>query len=88
MLSRSPTSNITSLGARMNNDHFTHDAYKEAYTKYYEGDNKVDYHLQNGLIYKIYKLCVPKGEILQPIREAHTSKVAGNFGFRKTIASL
>jgi len=27
-------------------------------------EKKVEYHLQNGLLYKIYKLCVPKGEIL------------------------
>jgi hypothetical protein len=53
-----------------------------------EGDSKVDYHLQNGLLYKLDKLCVPKGEILQLIREAHTSKVAGHFGVGKTVANL
>ena len=31
MLSRPPTSNITSLGNLMHMDPFTHDAYKEAY---------------------------------------------------------
>jgi hypothetical protein len=29
-----------------------------------EGDSKNDYHIHNGLIYKLDKLCNPKGEIL------------------------
>jgi hypothetical protein len=40
----------------------------------------VDYHLQDGLLYKMGKLCVPKEERVQLIREAHTSKVVGHFG--------
>lgn len=48
----------------------------------------IDYHLQDGLLYRLDKLCVPKGENLQLIREAHTSKVAGNFGVGKTVANL
>jgi hypothetical protein len=31
MLSRPPTSNITTFITQMHMDHFTHDAYKEAY---------------------------------------------------------
>jgi len=34
MLSKPLTSNITTLGTLMHMDPFTHDAYKEAYTKY------------------------------------------------------
>ena len=34
MLSRPPTTNFTSLGTLMHMEHFTHDAYKEEYTKY------------------------------------------------------
>lgn len=41
-----------------------------------------------GKLYKLDKLCVPKGERLQLIRKAHTSKVAGHFGVGKTIANL
>jgi hypothetical protein len=53
----------------MHMDPFTHDAYKEAYTEdedfkevfqqlqgqihIEEGDGKVDYHFQNGLLYKL-----------------------------------
>jgi hypothetical protein len=34
MISKPPTSKITTLGTLMHMDTFTHDAYKEAYTKY------------------------------------------------------
>jgi hypothetical protein len=34
ILSRPPTFNITTLGTHMHLEPFTHDAYKEAYTKY------------------------------------------------------
>jgi len=44
--------------------------------------------MQNGLLYEIDKICVPKGKILYLIREALTSKVTGNFGVRKIIANL
>jgi hypothetical protein len=53
-----------------------------------DGEKKSNYHLQNGLLYKLDKLCVPKGEILQLIKEAHTSKVAGHFGVGNMIANL
>lgn len=61
----------------MHMDIFIHDAYKEAHTKDEDfkemfqqlqgeshveyGDKKADYHLQNGLLYILDKLCVPKG---------------------------
>jgi hypothetical protein len=84
-------------------DPFTHDAYKEAYTKddfkevfqqlqgqicVEEGDGKVDYHLQNGFLYNLKKLYVPKGERFQLTREAHTSKVARHFGVGKTVSNV
>jgi hypothetical protein len=40
------------------------------------------------LLYKLDKLCVPKGERLQHIGEARTSKVAGHFGVRKIVVNL
>ena len=54
----------------------------------HDGDSTFDYHLQDGLLYMLDKLCVPKGECLQLIREAHTSKVAGHFGVGKTMDIL
>ena len=35
-------------------------------------------------LYNVDKLCVLKVELLQLIRESHTSKVVGNFGVHKT----
>ena len=83
---------------------FTNDVYKKAYLEdedfqevyqqlqsqshVHDGNSMVDYHLQDRLLYKMDKLCVPKGERLQLIREAHTSKVAGNFGVEKIVANL
>jgi hypothetical protein len=104
MISIPPTSNIITLVTLMHMDHFTHDAYREEYTKYEdfkevfqqlqgqihieEGDRKVDYHFKNILLYKLNKLYVPKCEQLQLIREAHTSKVAVHFGVGKRVANL
>ena len=56
---------------------FTHDAYKEEYSKdeefkvvlnsckgkvVHDSDNTVDYRLQDRLLYRMDKLCVPKCE--------------------------
>jgi hypothetical protein len=91
ILSSPPTSNITYLGPLMHMDPFTHDSYKEEYTEeedfkevfkqlqgqihVEEGDDKDNYHLHSDCLYKLDKLYVPKGELLQLIREAHTSKI-------------
>jgi hypothetical protein len=40
------------------------------------------------LHYKLDKLCVPKGERLQLIREAHTSKVEIHFGVGKMVVNI
>jgi hypothetical protein len=104
MLSRPPTSKITALRILIHMEPFTHDAYKEAYIEdedfkevfqqlqgqihIEEGDNKVDYNLQNGLLYKLDKFCVPKGKRLQIIKEAHTSMAARHFGVGRIVANL
>jgi hypothetical protein len=78
MISRPSASKITTLGTLMHMEIFTHDAFKEAYTEdedfkevfqqlqgqihIKEGSRKVDYHFHNGLLYKLDKLCVSKGE--------------------------
>ena len=46
----------------------------------YDDDKTINYHLEVVLLYRLGKLCVPKGELLQLIKESHTSKVAWNFG--------
>jgi len=66
ILSRPPTLNITALGPLMHMDPFTHDAYREAYSKdedfkdvyqqlqshshVHDGVSMVDHHLQDGLL--------------------------------------
>ena len=88
----------------MHMEPFTHDAYRESYTEdddfkevfqqlqgqihIEEVDNKDDYHFQNGLLYKLDKLCVPKGKRLQLIKTAHTSKDMGHFGVGKKVSNL
>ena len=78
ILSRPPTSNLTVLGTLMYLDPFTHDSYREAYSEdenfkevfhqlhsqshVHDGDNKIDQNLQDGLLYMLDKLCLPKGE--------------------------
>ena len=81
-------------------DPFTHDAYtkygdlKEVFQQLQgqihieEGDGKDDHNFQNGLLYKLENICVPKGKRLQLIREVHTSKVVGHFVVGKTISNL
>ena len=66
---------------------FTHESYIEAYTKEVDfkevyqqirsqidmddGDNTIDYHLQNELLYRLDKLCVPKCKQVQLFRGSH-----------------
>eukprot|EP01018_Ginkgo_biloba_P007942 Gb_36846 [translate_table: standard] len=55
----------------------------------HQGERKPDFHLQEGLLYKDDKLCIPQGECrVALMREAHTSKVAGHFGVGKTLLNL
>jgi len=50
-------------------------------------DSLGDFHLKDGLLYRLGLLCMPSGSYRpQLIREAHHSKVAGHFGMKKTIA--
>lgn len=54
----------------------------------HDGDKTIDNHLQNELLYRLGKLCVPKCEQLQLITEAHTTKVVGHFVGGKTMTNL
>ncbi|OMO57853.1 hypothetical protein CCACVL1_25676 [Corchorus capsularis] len=54
-----------------------------------EAGNSIDgYHLEDGLLFKGNKVCVPLDSRLKLIREAHNSLVAGHFGIHKTVANL
>ena len=83
---------------------FIHEAYKKEWTKYEDlkeifqhpkgqdheedDDNKVNYFLQDGLLYKLGKLCVPKGERIQLIKEGRMFKVTGLFCAREIVIKL
>jgi hypothetical protein len=49
---------------------------------------ELDYHVHNNLLYHLGKLCIPQGERINIIREAHSSLIAGHFGVGKTVANL
>jgi hypothetical protein len=49
---------------------------------------ELDYHLHNNLLYHLGKLCIPQGERINIIREAHSSLIAGHFGVGKTVENL
>lgn len=52
-------------------------------------DSLGNYYLRDGLLYKLGLLCMPSGSYRpQLIREAHHSKVIGNFGIMQTILHL
>ena len=47
-----------------------------------------NFHLQDGLLCHLGHICVPSSEQATLIWEAHYSRVAGNFGVKKTVAML
>jgi hypothetical protein len=49
---------------------------------------ELDYHVHDNLLYHLGKLCIPQGERINIIREAHSSLIAGHFGVGKTMANL
>jgi hypothetical protein len=49
---------------------------------------ELDYHVHDKLLYHIGKLCIPQGERVDIIREAHSSLIVGHFGVCKTMANL
>ena len=49
---------------------------------------ELDYHVNDKLLYHLGKLCIPHGERINIIREAHSSLIVGHFGVGKTVANL
>jgi hypothetical protein len=47
-----------------------------------------DYHVHDTILYHIGKLCIPQGESINIIREAHSSLIVGHFGVGKTMDNL
>jgi hypothetical protein len=47
-----------------------------------------NFHLQDEMLCHLGHICVPSSERVKLIWEAHYSRVAGHFGFEKTVAML
>jgi hypothetical protein len=50
--------------------------------------DELDYHVYDNLLYHLGQLCIPQGERINIIREAHSSLIAGHFGVGKTVVNL
>lgn len=66
------------------------DNVKDVYATSIKGNHfeEFDYHVHNNLLYHLGKLCVPQGERVNVIREAHTSLIVGHFGVGKIVAQI
>ena len=96
MLSRT----IISASTFLKNDYIVHEIYIEQYAYDVEfkdvnaslsEGNQVEenyYHLHKNLLFHLGKLCIPQGERLSVMREAHLSLIVGHFGLRKIVAHL
>jgi hypothetical protein len=49
---------------------------------------ELDYHVHDKLLYHLGKMCIPQGERVNIIREAHSSLIASHFGVGKTMTNL
>ena len=47
-----------------------------------------EYHLKDGILYRLDKLCIPHGRRFQLMREEQTSRVVGHFGMTKIVVNL
>ena len=64
------------------------DEFNEIYAKLTHCSQVDNYHLWGKLLYHLRKLCIPTGERVHVICEAHTSLVSGYFGFEKTLCHV
>lgn len=84
----------------MKNTSLAHDSYAEQYVKVddfkevYDALTKsvhnegVECHLHNNILYHLSKLCVPRDERVNVIRETNTSLIYGHFRVGKIVAQL
>ena len=47
-----------------------------------------DYHMHKKFLFHLGNLCIPQGEIISVMKEAHSSLIAGHFWVRKIVAHL
>ena len=96
MLSR-PIISATTL---LKNDSIVHESYieqyasnvdfKDMYANLSEGNHveENDFYLHNNFLFHMGNLCIPQGERLSIMREAHSSLIFGHFRVRKMVAHL
>ena len=72
-------------------EQYAHDAdFQDVYASLSEGSQveENDYHMHNNLLFHFGKLCIPQGERLSVMREAHLSLIVGHFGVSKIVVHL
>ena len=91
---------IISASTLLKNVSMVHESYIEQYASDADfqdvyaslsGGNQVeknDYHMHKKFLFHLGKLCIPQGERLSFMREAHLSLIAGHFGVSKTMLHL
>ena len=91
---------IISASTLLKNDYVVHESYieqyphdidfKDVYASLSEGNQveERDYHMHNNFLFHFGNLCIPKGERLSVMREAHSSLIVGHFGVIKIVAHL
>ena len=72
-------------------EQYAHDiGFQDVYASLSEGNQveEKDYHMHKKNLFHLGKLCIPRGERLSVMREAHSSLIARHFGVRKIVAHL
>ena len=64
------------------------DDFDEIYDALTHDSQQSDYYIHDGLLQHLGKLCIPRDERVNVIREAHTSLISNHFGVGKTVAQL
>ena len=64
------------------------DDFKEFYDTLTDENKQSEYYMHDSLLYHLVKLCIPRDERVNVIREAHTSLISGHFGVGNTFSQL
>ena len=84
----------------LENDYVVHESYIEQYAhnvdfqdvhaSLSEGNQieENDYHMHTNFLFHLGKMCIPQGERVSVMREAHSSLIVGHFWVSKIVAHL
>jgi hypothetical protein len=62
--------------------------FKDVYMALIHGNQQLDYHMHENLLYHLGNICIPRDERENVIKEAHTSLIYGHFWVGKIVAQL